>query len=137
MERRRWKDGKPQQTLTDFAAAVRQVGEEQKVPVIDLHAMSLELHQALGEEGSKKAFVHYPPNSFPGQNSPLKDDTHHNNYGAHQLARYIVQGIRLQVPDLAKKLRDPDTTFTPGKPDPAKKIAIPTSPGLGEKPEGN
>lgn len=137
MERRRWKDGKPQQTLTDFAAAVRQVGEEQKVPVIDLHAMSLELHQALGEEGSKKAFVHYPPNSFPGQNYPLKDDTHHNNYGAHQLARYIVQGIRLQVPDLAKKLRDPDTTFTPGKPDPAKKIAIPTSPGLGEKPEGN
>jgi lysophospholipase L1-like esterase len=79
MERRRWKDGKPQQTLTDFAAAVRQVGEEPKIPVIDLHAMSLEFYQALGEEGSRKAFVHYPPNTFPGQNAPLKDDTHHNN----------------------------------------------------------
>ena len=137
MERRRWKDGKPQQTLTDFAEAVRQVGKEQKVPVIDLHTMSLEFYQALGEEGSKKALVHYPPNTFPNQNYPLKDDTHHSNYGAHQLARCIVQGIRHKVPDLAKKLRSPDTTFTPGKPDPTNKITIPTSPGLGEKPEGN
>ena len=136
MERRRWKDNKPQQTLTDFAEAARQVGKEQSVPVIDLHAMSLDFYRALGPENSKNAFVHFPANTFPGQPYSLKDDTHHSNYGAHQLARCIVQGIRQEIPGLAKLLRNPDSTFNPGQPDAFDTVAIPTSHGFGKKPEG-
>lgn len=137
MERRRWKDGKAQQTLTDYATTVRQVGKEQNVPVLDLHAMSLEFYQALGPDGSKKALVHFPANTFPGQSQALKDDTHHSNYGAHQLARCIVQGIRENIPELAQKLREPEASYRPTSPDAFEKVAIPTSHGFGQKPEGD
>lgn len=138
MERRRWSQGKPTETLTDFAIAVRQVGEEQGVPVIDLHEMSLALYAALGESGSRKAFVHYPANTFPGQEQALKDDTHHNPYGAYQLARAVVEEIRKKVPGLADHLRDDVLSFDPAEPDSSSAVSIPASPVFQfEKPEGN
>lgn len=138
MERRRWSDGEPGETLIDFAAAVRQVGKEQDVPVIDLHSMSLELYAALGQSGSKKAFVHYPANTFPGQEQALKDDTHHNPYGAYQLARAVVEGIREEVPGLADHLRDEVLPFDPAEPDSPAAVTIPASPVFKlEEPEGN
>ena len=137
MERRRWQDGQPQQTLTDYAAAVRQVGKEHGVPVLELHAMSLKLYRALGPANSKKAFVHFPAGTFPGQARDLADDTHHSNYGAYQLARCLVQEIREKLPDLTRKLRRPDLSFDPSAPDAFHEVAIPNSPGLGKKPEGD
>lgn len=138
MERRRWNDGKPTETLTDFATAIRQVGEEQGVPVIDLHTMSLALYAALGQAGSQQAFVHYPANTFPGQDTALKDDTHHNPYGAYQLARAVVEGIREKVPALAVHLREDVPPFDPSKPDSPEAVAIPASPVFKiETPEGN
>lgn len=138
MERRRWSGGKPGQTLADFAEAVRQVGREERVSVIDLHAMSLELYGALGEEGSKRAFVHYAARTFPGQDEPLKDDSHHSPYGAYELARCVVEGIRKELPDLARNLREDAGRFDPSKPDDPREVDIPPSPtGAVEKPEGN
>ncbi|MGC6457847.1 MAG: rhamnogalacturonan acetylesterase, partial [Akkermansiaceae bacterium] len=99
--------------------------------------MSLEFYQALGPDESKKALVHFPAGTFPGQTEALKDDTHHSNYGAHQLARCIVEGVRKKVPELAAKLRQPDTSYHPSSPDTFDKIAIPTSHGFGQKPEGS
>lgn len=140
MERRRFnKDGQPTTTLTDYAAAVRQVGTEESVPVIDLHAMSVKFYAALGPEQSTKAFAHYPANTFPGQDKPLKDDTHHNNYGGYELARCVVEGIRSNLPALAAHLAKDVGSFDPSKPDSADKVHIPASPIAGgtEKPAGN
>ncbi len=138
MERRRWSGGKPQETLTDYAEAMRQVGKEQHVPVIDLHAMSLEFYAAMGKDGSTKAFVHYPANTFSGQEKKLKDDTHHNAYGAYELARCVVEGIKAEVPELAKSLRPDVGTFDPSRPDDPDRLGIPASLASGaEKPEGN
>jgi lysophospholipase L1-like esterase len=140
MERRRFDDnGKQSATLTDYAEAVRQVGVEDKVPVIDLNAMSLKLYAALGPANSTKAFVHYAANTFPGQDKPLKDDTHHNAYGAYELARCIVEGIKANVPALAPHLAKDAGTFDPATPDAPEKVAIPASPLAGptEKPAGN
>jgi len=138
MERRRWSGGTPQETLTDYAAAVRLVGEEQHVPVIDLHAMSLEFYAALGPEGSTKAFVHYPANTFAGQPEALKDDTHHNTYGAYELARCVVEGIRNQVPELAAFLRADVGSFDPSRPDDPAALGIPPSLEVeAAKPEGS
>lgn len=108
-----------------FTIAVVLVGKERDVPVIDLHAMSLKLYGALGPDGSKRAFVHYPPDTFPGQRDALKDDTHHNSYGAYELARCVVEGIRKLVPKLAEHLREDAGLFDPSTPDAPGSLSIP------------
>jgi hypothetical protein len=125
--------------LSDYAEAVRQVGAEEEVPVIDLHAMSVTLYAALGPTKSTGAFAHYPANTFPGQREPLKDDTHHNAYGGYELARCVVEGIRASVPTLAKHLANDLDAFDPAKPDAPEKVAIPASPQTGptDRPAGN
>jgi lysophospholipase L1-like esterase len=140
MERRRFDEaGKPTPTLKDYAEAVRQVGAEDKVPVIDLNAMSLKLYAALGVENSTKAFVFYPPKTFPGQDKDLKDNNHHNAYGAYELARCVVEGIKANVPELAACLVKELGAFDPAKPDAPEQVAIPASAvtGVTEKPAGN
>jgi lysophospholipase L1-like esterase len=139
MERRRWSaDGKPESTLSDYAEAVRQASKEESVPVIDLNAMSLKLYEALGPDKSQKAFVHYPANTFPGQAEALKDNTHFNNYGAYELSRCIVEGIKSQVPALAKLLADDTKPYDPAKPDPVESFALAASPfAASEKPAGS
>ncbi len=138
MERRRFSKGKQSMTLKDYAEAVRQVGTEKNVAVIDLHSMSYTLYGALGEGGSKKAFVHYPAGTFPNQDKNLRDDTHHNVYGGYELAKCIVEGIRANVPELAKHIRPEVGTFDPAKPDDFDAVSIPPSlANTVEKPDGN
>jgi lysophospholipase L1-like esterase len=139
MERRRWEGEKPALTLADYAQAVRDVGKRENVPVIDLHAMSLALYAALGSEKSKAAFAHYPANTFPGQDKPLKDDTHHNAYGAYELARCVVQGVKTHLPKLAVRLAADTSAFDPAHPDAPETLQIPASPADGplEKPAGS
>ena len=137
VERRRFRDGKPYGTLQDYAAAAKKVAAEKNVPVVDLNSMSLKFYEALGEEGSKHAFVHYPANTFPNQPQALKDDTHHNPYGGFELAKCVVQGIRENVPELAKRLRPDIPDFTPGEPDDFASFRLPAS-GVSssKKPDG-
>ncbi len=139
MERRHWKGGAFEPSLSEYAEAVRQTGSELSVPVIDLHAMSLKFYAALGPDKSTKAFVHYPANTFSGQDKPLKDDTHHNAYGGYELARCVVEGIKANVPELAKHLARDAGTFDPAHPDTPETFGVPRSPltGRTEKPAGN
>jgi lysophospholipase L1-like esterase len=140
MERRRFdENGRQGATLSDFAEATRQAGSENDVPVIDLNAMSLKLYAALGPDKSKIAFAHYPVNTFPGQTKPLKDDTHHSVYGAYELARCVVDGIKANVPELAARLVKDSGAFDPAKPDSIEQVKIPASPANADadEPEGN
>ena len=139
MERRRWDGNKIRPTLSDYAEAVRQVGAEERAAVIDLNAMSLKFYSALGPEGSTKAFVFYPVHTYPGQEKPLADNTHHSAYGAFELARCVVEGIKTQVPELAKKLMSDVGSFDPSHPDTFSSLDIPPSPvsGPAEKPAGS
>jgi lysophospholipase L1-like esterase len=109
--------GKIENSLGDFPAAVRQVAEQEKVPLLDLNAMTTKLYEAMGEEESKKAFVHYPANSYPGQSAPLADNTHFNPYGAYEVARCVVEGMKAAKLDLVKYLRPGLPPFDPGQPD--------------------
>jgi lysophospholipase L1-like esterase len=139
MERRRWDGDKQGATLSDYAEAVRQVAVEEKTPIVDLNAMSLKFYAALGPDGSTKAFVHYPVGTFPGQKEALHDNTHHNTYGAYELARCVVEGIRANVPALATHLVKDVDPFDPSHPDSIEKVAVPASSikGATEKPAGN
>ena len=127
--RRRFDDaGKVVESLGDFPEAVRRAAREKDVPLVDLNAMSKRLYQALGAEGSKAVFLHVPAKTYPGQDEPIRDDTHFSNYGGYEIARCVVEGIRTGVSDLAALLAADVTPFDPEHPDPQDAVAIPESP---------
>lgn len=124
-------------TLGDYPEAVRQTAKEENVALIDLNAMSKVLYEAWGPEQSLKAFVHYPANSFPGQDKEIKDNTHFSTYGAYEIAKCIVEGIKKAKLDLAKQLVN-DKPFDPAHPDPLETWNWPLSPLTAVvKPDGN
>jgi len=131
-------DGKIVNSLGDFPAAARKVAQDEKVALIDLNLMSAQLYEALGEEPSKKAFVHYPANSYPGQDKPLADNTHFNPYGAYELAKCIVQGIKDNQLGIQKFIVKGLPVFDPSQPDAAAEFKWQESPAkVTVKPDGN
>jgi lysophospholipase L1-like esterase len=129
MNRRKFDaDGKIVATLGEYPQATRDVAAEQKVGLIDLNATSKTLFEAIGEEGTLKAFVHFPANTFPEQPEELKDDTHFTSYGAYELARAVVQSIRDQKLPLEKYLKPGIPVFDPAKPLPFSEWHLPASP---------
>ncbi len=125
-------------TLLDYPEAVRQTAKEENVAVIDLNAMSKIMYEAWGPQKSIKAFVHYPANTFPGQEKKLEDNTHFNTYGAYEIARCIVQGIKNDVLPLAKHLKTTIPVFNPAQPDAEEKWYWPQSIlKAAVKPDGN
>ena len=125
-------------SLGDYPEAMRQTGKEENVPVIDLNAMSKIMYVAWGPEKSIKAFVHFPPNTFPNQKEELKDNTHFTSYGAYELAKCIVNGIKQNVPSLAKFLKPNLPSFDPAHPDSFENFALPASSFIDSvKPDGN
>jgi hypothetical protein len=100
--------------------------------------MSKIFYEALGPEKSLKAFVHYPAHSFPGQDSALKDNTHFSSYGAYELARCVVEGIKKAHLPIADHLKKNLTSFDPANPDPVEKWNLPSSLLIQTaKPDGN
>lgn len=125
-------------TLGDYPEAMRQLAKAENVALIDLNAMSKILFEALGPEGTLKAFVHFPAGTFPGQDAELKDNTHFTAYGAYELARCIVEGIWASKLGLGKHLVKDAGHFNPAHPDPVSNWSLPPSPFVTEmKPEGN
>lgn len=139
MFRRRFDEsGKIIDTMAKYPDAVRQVAAEEKVPLIDLNSMSRILFEAMGSEGSKKAFVHYPAGTFPGQKEKIEDDSHFSTYGAYQLACCVAEGIKSNVHALAGHLVDGIVSYDPAHPDPYEEWALPPSPIANpQAPEGN
>jgi lysophospholipase L1-like esterase len=131
MNRRTFDDaGKITNSFGPYPDAMREVAAQQKVTLIDLNAMSKTLFEAMGPEGTLKAFMHYPADSFPGQTAPISDDTHFNSYGAYELARCIVHGIREANLPLTKFLDPAVPDFNPAHPDPQSDFHLPFTPIL-------
>jgi rhamnogalacturonan endolyase len=115
-------NGKVINTFGDYPEAVRQTAKEENVPLIDLLSMSAQLYEALGKDGSSALFKD-------------GDGTHHNNYGAYQLAKCVVEGIGKEVPDIAKWLNA--EPYNPSKPDALEKFRVPPSKKVDfKKPDG-
>lgn len=117
MERRGFNGDKVRPSHGEYPAAVRLAAEEDKVAMIDLQAMSVLLYEALGPEKSPLAFANNG-----------RDATHHNNYGAYELAKCIVMGIRQNKLDLAKWVVPDFKDFDPAKPDDPDTFRMPAGP---------
>ena len=104
-------------THGDFPAAMRSVAEREGVPLIDLNAMTKTFFETLGEENSKRALAFYPANTFPGQTQALADNTHFNPYGAYEVAKMVVMGMKQLHLPLADHLLPDWQDFDPAHPD--------------------
>ena len=87
-------DGTLKETHGDFPDAMRAVAKKRNVPLIDITQMTTVLYEKWGDEPSRKAFVQYPANTFPGQEKALEDNTHFNSFGANEIALCVLRGIR-------------------------------------------
>jgi hypothetical protein len=110
-------------SLREYPQMVREAAREEGVALIDLNAMSKVLYEALGPGESIQLFKH---------NADLSqfDGTHHSPYGAYELARCIVEGVRRNKLDLVGHFADDVPAFDPARPDPVAEFKLPPSPGL-------
>ena len=136
--RRSFKDGRNQNTHGEYPEAMKTVAQREQVPVIDLTRMSTTFYEALGEEGSKRALVHYPANTFPAQPKPLADNTHFNPYGAWEIAKMVVMGLKNLQSPIVSQLREGWHDFDPAHPDAPDQFVWHMSAGSNlTKPDGN
>jgi pectinesterase len=84
--------------LNDYVEGTRAVAAEQKVPLIDLNARSIDQLNLLGPEAAV---------AFDAEtNDPSKPDkTHLSAKGAEETAKLVADEIRKKVPELAKLLK--------------------------------
>ena len=75
------KDGKVQNSHAGYDAAVREVARRLNVPLIDLTAETTTFYEALGADASM-AFA-----------NGGKEKTHHNAYGAYEIACFVARGL--------------------------------------------
>ena len=131
-------EGKIKNTHGDFPAAMKVVAEREKVPLIDLNADTKTLFEAMGVEDSKHLLVHYPMGTFPWQEKKFSDNTHFNPFGAYEVSKLVVMGLKRLNSPLVKYLTSDWTDFSPSKPDDWQTFYWPLSPVYdGKKPDGN
>ena len=125
-------------THGDYPEAMKTVARRENIPVIDLTRMSTQFYETLGEEGSKKSLVHYPANTFPGQDKALADNTHFNPFGAWEIAKMIVMGLKQINSPLVYSLQADWQDFDPSHPDDPDAFVWHMSSGSNiTKPDGN
>ncbi|MGS2763056.1 rhamnogalacturonan acetylesterase [Sinomicrobium sp. M5D2P9] len=130
-------EGKLKDTHGDYPGAMRKVAEEYDVPLIDLTAMTTVLYETWGDEKSRMAFVHYPARTFPGQDKELADNTHFNDFGAHEIALCVLSAVQSQHTGLERYIRTPPD-YSPSHPNDFSDWTLPMSPRFEpEKPDGN
>ncbi len=122
-------------THGDFPAAMKQVAERERVPLIDLNQMTKVLFETLGFEDSKRALVHYPKEAYGRE---LADNTHFNPYGAYEVAKCVVMGMKQLNLPLVQYLRPEWKDYNPAQPDDWRTFQWAPSPMTeATKPDGN
>lgn len=137
-QRRRFEGGKIMETHGDYPDAMRAVAKREDVPVIELHDMTRTFFETLGEENSKRALVHYPKGTFPGQDKDLADNTHFNTWGAYEVSKMVVMGMKQLGLPLVSHLRSDWADYSPAQPDDFTKwLWYPAPIYESAKPDGN
>ena len=116
MQRRNFDGLKIRNSLGEFPDSVRQTARKENVPLIDLTKMSIAFYEALGPENAPLAF------------SGGVDITHHSAYGAYELAKCVVEGVRANGLGLAQYIVADYRAFDPAHPDPPGAFDVPADP---------
>ena len=94
-------------SLAKYAEAVKAVAAAKGVPCVDLNDASYRMHAKMGVKGSR---------AIQCNNRGKIDNTHHNIYGAYEMARIVAAGLA-KIPVVGEAVREQYRAFDPEKPD--------------------
>jgi len=111
LARREWKDGKIASRLVPWVKAVKAIAAEKTVPLIDLHALSIERYEQMGpgkvleisplknaDSGSANA-------DTTASSKQSVDGTHLNENGGKLFGSIVAEEVKRVVPELAAHLQ--------------------------------
>lgn len=92
-------EGNALETHGLYPNAMKELGKDENVPVIDLAAKSKELFQQLGPDRTKKLFMWLNAGENPYYPNGAMDSTHFQEKGAEVIADLVIEGIvELKLP---------------------------------------
>ena len=91
--RRYWAEGQLRESHGDYPEAIRVLAAQRNVPLIDMYAQSIRYLRELGDEESKKLYLHVEPGVYPAYPNGNVDDTHTKRAGAEAYARMAAEGL--------------------------------------------
>ena len=98
--RRNFVEGRVRADFSAWSNEVRKLAAEQKIPLIDLEALSGDWIQRAGPEPAKAFYLHYKPeDKVAAYPKGIDDDTHFSELGARRVADIVAGGLRrLKLP---------------------------------------
>ncbi|HEX8142781.1 MAG TPA: glycosyl hydrolase family 28 protein [Pyrinomonadaceae bacterium] len=96
-----WKDGKLNSDLSSYAEAVKKVAAEKRVPLIDLHALSMAYINAMGRERSNELGKMKPD----GRGGQEMDYTHLGERGSEAMGQLVADELRKIETQLAAYIK--------------------------------
>lgn len=91
---RSWENGRLAESHGEYPDAVRMLAKQRNLPLIDIYAMSTSLLRDLGEEESRRLYMHVQPGVYPAFPDGLTDDTHTRRPGAEAYARMTAEALK-------------------------------------------
>ena len=92
--RRCWQDGKLLDVHGEYPNVIRVLAAQRNVPLIDIYEKSSDYVRRLGDEESKKLYMHVEPGVFPAYPDGLTDDTHTRRPGAEAYAKMTAEALK-------------------------------------------
>ncbi|UFT98751.1 rhamnogalacturonan acetylesterase [Radiobacillus kanasensis] len=107
VQRRRFNDaGELEETHGSYPDAMRELADSMSIPLIDVTKKSTQLLKQYGPEKSKRLFMWMEPGVYDYYPNGEQDDTHFSYFGANEIAKLVLNGIKdLDLP-LAKHIMD-------------------------------
>ncbi len=93
-------------THGEYPNIVRSISDSLNIPLIDMQKESEKLVSSLGDEGSKKLYLHIAPGIYIRFPEGKKDDTHFSEEGARTIAAIAVKSFREKGIPLTQYLKD-------------------------------
>ncbi|MFB3159829.1 rhamnogalacturonan acetylesterase [Neobacillus sp. 179-J 1A1 HS] len=92
--RRKFENNKiDKMSVGDYPQAMIQFAKKIHVPVLDIHKVTNEFMGKVGDEESKKYYLHLPPGQSQNYPEGIIDNTHFNEKGAKKVAQLIIEAI--------------------------------------------
>jgi lysophospholipase L1-like esterase len=113
--RRSFEGGKASNTHGEYPEAAKKVAENEGVPFIPLTEKTMDLIESFGSKDSTKLYVYYDAGTYG--DTAVKDNTHFNTFGAYEVAKCVVMGLKEINSPLVEHLNKDWKDFDPKNPD--------------------